>query len=154
AIVTLLAAAVGGPVGVIVAIVAAVVTIIASIIAIVAISDAGHGKLSKGVGEGDPGGLDLHTVGEGDAHAGLQGQVAFSGLMPGMTPTLIVPMPDGLVIGGTLTVPPHAERSLQDVGQTPFGWDAGYSCSSNSYQVKQIPGTVAFMDPSHYALRA
>lgn len=151
AIITVVAGAIFGPIG---AIVAAVLTIIAFIVALVKISDVAHGKLSDGVGDLDPGSFNLHTVTQDDDHAVIEGSVAMGGLMSGMVATSVVGTPTGLQIGGTMTVPPHQERSLHIVGQNGFSWDAGYSCSSFSWQVDQIDASVGITEPANYPVQA
>lgn len=151
AVVTLIAGAIFGPIG---AIIAAVATIVLFIVGLVKISDAAHGKLSDGVSGIDPGDMNLHTVTKDDEHAVIEGSVKLGQLMSGMTPTSVMAVPNGLMIAGTLDVPAHQERSLHIVGQSGFDWDAGYSCSSYSWQVNQLEASVGITEPASYPVLA
>jgi hypothetical protein len=141
-----LGAVVLGPVG---AVIGVVLTIAGLIAALVVISDKAHGKLGQGAGNVDPGSFDLKVVEEDDEHAIFQGSAPLDLTLPGMKPTAIMTMPDGLLVMGSLDVAPHVERSLKSIGESAFGWHEGYSCSAQQYVHEPIDATVALMDPSN-----
>lgn len=151
AIITVLAGVLGGPVG---AIIAAVVTIITLIVALVEISDEAHGQLSEGVGDIDPGDLDLQVIENDDEHAVIQGCVPLDLTLPGMEVTGVLTTAAGLLVRGMLDVPAHHDRTLAATGESGFGWDAGYSCSSHSYEIDQIGAQLRIGDPNHQPVAA
>lgn len=139
-----------GPVG---AVIAIVVTIVGFIVTIVKISDTAHGNLSDGVSGIDPGDMNLQTIEKDDSHVKLRGEVALGSLLPGMTATVVLGTPNGLMISGTLAVPAHHDRSLNKVSQTPFDWGGGYSCSKGQWAPDQWDAKLTFGDPNHYTLQ-